>query len=251
MGLARDLVDLEARIRERTDVDLFAPIDRSGLLDVPECASMVSRVRANDPVSALRLCLQALRIQHEELRPKLLDAELVATLPPETPGIARPTERVVHEMISKASTEIILLGYELTDRKLVTLLADASARTANVIMICDRARGGAGLVREAWPSGVRPPRMFHDRERPGSATYASMHAKCLLVDGDDLLVTSANFTFHGLHGNIEIGVQEMAAPVLLERADDLLALDADFLGFEDVFRSGLLMGEVQRSLPFR
>jgi len=34
-----------------------------------------------------------------------------------------------------------------------------------------------------------------------------MHAKCVLVDGSDLLVTSANFTFHGLHGNIEIGVR--------------------------------------------
>lgn len=38
-----------------------------------------------------------------------------------------------------------------------------------------------------------------------------MHAKCLLVDGSDLLVTSANFTFHGLHGNIEIGIRVRGA----------------------------------------
>ena len=42
--------------------------------------------------------------------------------------------------------------------------------------------------------------------------YASMHAKCLLVDGEDLLVTSANFTFHGLHGNIEVGVRLSGPP---------------------------------------
>src|SRR5262245_60741203 len=148
MGLARDLVELEARIREKTEVDVFAPLERSGLLDAPECASLVSRMRLASPTSVMRLCLQALRIQHDELRPRLLDAELVATLPPEAPGIARPTERVVHEMISSAAGEIILLGYELTDRKLITLLADASARSVDVIMICDRGRGTATRVRE-------------------------------------------------------------------------------------------------------
>ena len=44
-----------------------------------------------------------------------------------------------------------------------------------------------------------------------------MHAKCLLVNGADLLVTSANFTFHGLHGNIEIGVRLSGPPALEAR----------------------------------
>jgi phosphatidylserine/phosphatidylglycerophosphate/cardiolipin synthase-like enzyme len=212
MGLARDLVELEARLRDRRDLDLFAPLERSGLLETPECASMLGRVRSADPASVIRLCLQALRIQHEELRPKLLDAELVATLPPETPGIARPTERVVREMIDGAATEIILLGYELTDRNLIGLLGAAAGRGAGVVMICDRARGAAQRVQDFWPSHAPLPRIFHDRERADSAPYASMHAKCLLIDGRDLLVTSANFTFHGLHGNIEIGVRLSGAP---------------------------------------
>ncbi len=207
MGLARDLVELEARLRDREDVDLFAPVERSGLLETPESASMLGQIRSADPASVMRLCLQALRIQHEELRPKLLDAELVATLPPEIPGIARPTERVLQEMIDGATTEIILLGYELTDRNLIELLAAAAGRGAGVIMICDRGRGAAQRVIESWPSRTPPPRIFHDRERAGGAPYASMHAKCLLIDDKDLLVTSANFTFHGLRGNIEIGVR--------------------------------------------
>jgi phosphatidylserine/phosphatidylglycerophosphate/cardiolipin synthase-like enzyme len=173
---------------------------------------MLARIRATDSASVMRLCLQALRIQHEELRPKLLDAELVATLPPETPGIARPTGRVVREMIDRATTEIILLGYELTDGDLIGLLAAAAGRGASVILICDRGRGAAARVLEAWPSPTPPPRIFHDRERADSAPYASMHAKCLLVDASDLLVTSANFTFHGLHGNIEIGVRIGGVP---------------------------------------
>ena len=213
MAIARDLVELEARLRDHAGVDLFAPNERGGVLAVPECASMLRRVRATDPTSVIRLCLQALRIQYQELRPKLLDAEFVATLPPETPGIARPTEQVVRQMIEAAKTEIILLGYELTDRDLIGLLATAAGRGANVILICDRGRGTAARVLEAWPSYTPQPRLFHDRERTDGATYASMHAKCLLVDASDLLVTSANFTFHGLHGNLEIGVRLRGAPV--------------------------------------
>jgi len=86
------------------------------------------------------------------------------------------------------------------------------AAVAAVVIICDRDRGVAKRVQDAWPPDVEPPRIFHDRERADAAPYAKMHAKCLLVDGRDLLVTSANFTFHGLHGNIEIGVRLGGAP---------------------------------------
>ena len=110
-------------------------------------------------------------------------------------------------MIDGAKSEVIRIGYELTDRDLIGLLADAASRGATVVLICDRGRGAAARVLEAWPLPTLPPRIYHDRERADGATYASMHAKFLLVDASDLLVTSANFTFHGLHGNIEIGVR--------------------------------------------
>src|SRR5438067_1454582 len=133
MALARDLVELESQLRGRVDVDLFSPTERSGLLGIPECALMLAGIaafRPGDPAAVMRLCLQALRIQNDEMRPKLLDAEFVATLPPDTPGIARPTERVVHEMLSRATKEIILLGYEFTELDLLHLLASAVSRGA-------------------------------------------------------------------------------------------------------------------------
>ena len=39
-----------------------------------------------------------------------------------------------------------------------------------------------------------------------------MHAKCLLVNGTDLLDNSENITFHGLHEKIEIGVRQSGPP---------------------------------------
>jgi len=142
----------------------------------------------------------------------LLEAELVATLPPDTPGIARPTDRVLQEMLTPPIKEIIVLGYEFTDRDMMRILAEATAGGADVIMICDRGRGSATRILDEWPAGAPRPRLFHDRQRSEAAPYAAMHAKCVLVDGKNLLVTSANFTFHGLHGNIEIGVRLCGAP---------------------------------------
>lgn len=205
---------LEEKLRDG-DVDPFAPIERGGLSEAAEASIFFRRVESlgfHDPMRVMRLCLQALRVQYEELKPRLVDAELVATLPLGMPGIARPTSQILLEMLRPQVREVILLGYELTDQRMMQLLVEAASGGADVIMICDRERGVARRVLEGWPADVRRPRVFHDKERVDGTPYASMHAKCLLVDGNDLLITSANFTFHGLHGNIEIGVRLSGPP---------------------------------------
>lgn len=212
MGLARDLVELEEKIRAGGDRSLFAGGDATSILAISECAAIVGRMNDVGPAAAVHLCLQALRIQHDELSPRLLDAELVATIPPEIPALTRSTEHVVHEMIAGAVNEIILLGYELSDINLLAMLAAASLRDVSIIVICDRGRGNLTRIEASWPTHARRPRIFHDRARADAAPFASMHAKCVLVDSRDLLVTSANFTFHGLRGNIEIGIRLGGSP---------------------------------------
>ena len=101
------------------------------------------------------------------------------------------------------------MGYELTDERVLSLLKKVETEGADVIVICDRERG---VAKRVLNSGLRRARVFQDRERLEGAPYSSMHAKCLLVNGSDLLITSANFTFHGLHGNVEIGVRLSGPP---------------------------------------
>ena len=217
MGIPRDLVQLEAALRIGGLVDPFSPVGHSGLVESPAARSMIERIRGArfcDPVRTLRLCLQALRVQHEEIAPTLVETELVATLPPEMPGIARTTGQILREMLRPPVEEVILLGYEVSDQDMMRLIMEVEATGAEVIIICDRARGTAQRVLNV---GLRRARIFQDRERLGEAPYSSMHAKCLLVNGTDLLVTSANFTFHGLHGNIEIGVRLSGPPALEAR----------------------------------
>jgi phosphatidylserine/phosphatidylglycerophosphate/cardiolipin synthase-like enzyme len=165
-------------------------------------------VLASFPGSAesLMLALQALAVQEQELQPRLVDAEIVATLPTTASSAARPTHVVVAEMLASATRGLVALGYEMNEPAFVRALYDA-ARRVEVTLILDRARSAGASLLKDWPSDVPRPVVFQDKERNDASAYAKMHGKALLVDGRDLLVSSANFTFHGLHGNLEFGIR--------------------------------------------
>jgi phosphatidylserine/phosphatidylglycerophosphate/cardiolipin synthase-like enzyme len=60
---------------------------------------------------------------------------------------------------------------------------------------------------DIWP-GKRLPEVFHDPRSliMGMDAKACLHAKCIVVDQERLLVTSANFTEAAHERNIEAGV---------------------------------------------
>jgi phosphatidylserine/phosphatidylglycerophosphate/cardiolipin synthase-like enzyme len=210
VGLARDLVDLLEQLRSEVGTHVFSPGDWKEVFAKPGAASAAQRIGmlgVSEPAGVLRLCLQALEVQRSELERRSTNAEFVATLPAGTGGVARSTRHVVREMLAAATQEVILLGFELTDAGMVQHLATTARRGAVVVVICDRERGVPQRLRASWPQGCPLPTVYQDRPRPNPGPYSSMHAKCLLVDGADLLVTSANFTFHGLNENIEMGVR--------------------------------------------
>jgi phosphatidylserine/phosphatidylglycerophosphate/cardiolipin synthase-like enzyme len=74
------------------------------------------------------------------------------------------------------------------------------------------------FLKQEWP-GPRLPKLFYDPRSlvGGDAMRASLHAKCVVVDGAKAFIGSANFTEAAQLRNIEIGVvvhqAEVAAAV--------------------------------------
>jgi len=68
-------------------------------------------------------------------------------------------------------------------------------------------RSLAAFMEESWPFGNPHPKLYCDRRAlvPGPP-WASLHAKCVAVDGRRAFVSSANFTTRGQDRNIETGV---------------------------------------------
>jgi phosphatidylserine/phosphatidylglycerophosphate/cardiolipin synthase-like enzyme len=61
-----------------------------------------------------------------------------------------------------------------------------------------------------WP-GERQPELYYDPRslltKDETKERASMHAKCIVVDGNEVLVTSANFTQAAQARNVEVGLR--------------------------------------------
>lgn len=214
MSLARDIYDLWIQA-EQTGVDAFLPLERSGVLDLPAVGSLQRRMEEADIATTqqiIRLCFQVLSIQKQQLQQQVVDTELVTTVPNDLHSIGRKTKDVIREMIAESEREVIILGYEVTDLDTFEELVQAATRGIEIIIISDRMRGMSGRLLAQWPAHTALPRFFTDKADERRPAYSSMHAKSLLVDGEDFLVTSANFTFHGLTGNIEIGVRLSGKP---------------------------------------
>ena len=57
-----------------------------------------------------------------------------------------------------------------------------------------------------WPFPGTKPELYYDPRSAAAFGVASLHAKCLVVDHEQTLITSANFTERGQERNIEVGV---------------------------------------------
>jgi PLD-like domain len=174
---------------------------------------------------------------------------------PEVPGVpTSDTEAVMHRLALQASRELIMVGYAVHDGKRifkpvaermqqtpelqVTLCLDISRRHGDTTIASDIvARFMEEFRRRHWP-WERTPRILHHPRSLAETTgeKASLHAKCVLVDGEVALVTSANFTEAAQRRNVEAGV-------LIRHKPTVARLTEYFRGLE---RTGVL-AEVSRA----
>lgn len=118
---------------------------------------------------------------------------------------ARRISSVLREMVDAAETEIIVLGYELSDGPTVERLARRASLGVRVDLIVDATQTSVDRLRESWPAGGGVARIFRTTASPFGRTRR-LHAKCVIVDGRQALVGSANFTKSGLGTNLELAV---------------------------------------------
>ena len=160
--------------------------------------------------------------------------EVVWTGPDAGGPLVRPTAAVLGDMLrnTRAGGEILLVGYSLTAAdgsammEIIELLGEASRNQAQISVVLhkdEEAKNRANLLAVWNVFAVKP--TIYTWEPKAAGPYSKMHAKVLVVDRVDVLVTSANFTYHGLHQNIEVGlrVRGPQAAAIAQRFDHLVA----------------------------
>ncbi|HET6840598.1 MAG TPA: DISARM system phospholipase D-like protein DrmC [Candidatus Angelobacter sp.] len=159
-------------------------------------------------------------------RPRIEDlVQLVAT-GPQVSGIAnRDTSVVVSNLFSQAEKSVLVVGYAVYQgqkvfQSLATRMTERPDLNVKMCLDITRKPGDTSMESELvkrfcyhfrttqWPTGARLPEIYYD---PRSLAVdrmdaASLHAKSIVMDGEHVFISSANFTERGQTKNIELGL---------------------------------------------
>lgn len=163
----------------------------------------------------LQTALMTLASLRNVVNVQMESVEIACTAPTRLGVPLRTTFATALEMVKDAQSEILVVGYVFTEgaRLLLEEIARASReRRVRVTVIGNRMEEHLPALRSTWPPHHPGPRVFSCPVNPRDEMSA-LHAKVLVCDTSNALITSANFSYHGLHENIEIGVKIVSSTV--------------------------------------
>jgi phosphatidylserine/phosphatidylglycerophosphate/cardiolipin synthase-like enzyme len=170
------------------------------------------------PPEAARLVLDAVLAERRAQRAPEL--ELVWTGPEAAVSHTRSNAVVLRQLFESAKESVLVGGYAFDHGKeifepLHRALRDRKVRSEIFMDLRGEAKHGESaehfatecidrFFSENWPFDGPKPTIYY---APLTAAWgASLHAKCVVVDANDSLITSANFTDRGQTRNLELGV---------------------------------------------
>jgi cardiolipin synthase len=131
---------------------------------------------------------------------------------------------VVREVLRSARRDLLVVGYWIAAREdgdgiiedVIAALASAVDRHVAVTIIVDeRTRVGGWdnrqVLASAWPAAIPFPRILTWR-LPQDDHHLKLHAKVVVADRNDALITSANLTSYAMDRNMEMGVRVVGRP---------------------------------------
>lgn len=227
-GLAGvSLADLEAlhELIERERLRCPVTAIRLAAVGLGHLEEALSRVRDWPREQVLVVLEVALSERRSRVAPIL---DLVWTGPETVRSGTRSTAVVVREMFARARDSVVIAGYSFDHAEQIlaplhAVMRDHGVTTRIFIHVPqDRLRVAkdpskilAQLLAERavmlWPFGDPRPELFHDPRALSMDEYLSLHAKCVVVDEREVLLTSANFTDRAQHRNVELGVHVIDA----------------------------------------
>ena len=138
------------------------------------------------------------------MAPEKEDDELVVTAPPSFAIKTKTTKIAVREMLKGAQSSILLTGYSLSDyfSDLVDCIISKSQTGVFVKFFVNDIAKQTGFDKLLRYRG-KFLKIYNYQNTEDK--MAALHAKVICVDKRRTLITSANLSYHGQQGNIELG----------------------------------------------
>lgn len=133
-------------------------------------------------------------------------ANLVLTAPPSFSVKAMSTKNTVKTMIENASASILITGYSLSEYFAdLTEIIIRKSQTGRLVKFFVNDIENQSSFDKLCRNRGRFLKIYNYRKQEDN--MSALHAKVLSVDQRDTLITSANLSYHGQEGNIELGVR--------------------------------------------
>lgn len=225
-----DLRELVAALRSRRVSSPYSELQTNRVVSPKLAADVTSSLNelclSGFNELQISITLELLLLDRVEGRRSEPPIELV-TSGPEAPGIAnRDTAVVVRELFAHAQKSVLVVGYAVYQGQSVfealaermQALPDLDVQLFLDIARPDRDSTPSGILisryaqrfRDTqWPKECRLPGVFYDPRSVDDErrVRSSLHAKCVVVDAEQVFVSSANFTKAGQERNIEVGLK--------------------------------------------
>ncbi len=155
-------------------------------------------ISVEDAVKVAQMCIGASNDSEK------VSASLVATVPTYFSTKAFHTSIVVEKMIREAKKSISLTGYSLSEyfSELIDCIIEKSQSGVYVQFYGNDIEGRPEYEKLLRYRGSFL-KIYNYRKTDDS--MAALHAKVIVVDKQKTLITSANLSYHGQEGNIEVG----------------------------------------------
>lgn len=131
-------------------------------------------------------------------------ASLVLTAPTGFSFKAKTTKNTVESLLEGAEKSILITGYSLSDyfKDMLDLIIEKSQKGVFVKFFVNHIERQGTFDKLCRYKG----RFLKIYNYPKTEdALAALHAKVISVDGEKTLITSANLSYHGQQGNIELG----------------------------------------------
>lgn len=146
-------------------------------------------------------------------------SELIVTAPTSFSINAKGTKNTVEKLIYEAEHEIIITGYSLSGyfEDLIDVLINKSKSGILVKFFANNLEGDTYEKLLMYKGTFLKIYNYNNTDD----TMAALHAKVICVDRINTLITSANLSYHGQEGNIEVGTLNKSS-ALANQVNDFL-----------------------------
>ena len=172
----------------------------------------VSEIKKRYPSLSLKEAQEIHKMIMAAMKSTADNVSLVVTAPPLFAIRNKVTKVVVDEMLNSAQRSIIITGYSLSDyfKDLIDVIIKKSQEGVFVKFYVNNIESQKCFDRLCAYKG----RFLKIYNYPKHAdAMSALHAKVISIDQSETLITSANLSYHGQEGNIELGTHIVSKEV--------------------------------------